>query len=325
MSNVKTYTILELEQQQRYSEAGYGRLFAYDSLHLNAMVDARKKAKYIRLLNPDTHPDTQGEILYSGPTVFFNKDINIKDKDIIKMDLKSAYLSYLINEQINKPGIFRIKHEGAIPLSERVALYVVKFNCSLENMFVKWFLNSSAITMKKIKTDGSRVWGEIGIFSNVEMNLIKYINIFLEDGEAIITKSYTFHGDVTVDVKKSQIRKLYEDKEDGSRNAKNMLVQSTGWLALIDKPTYYHMVQFIKFYLLKTAYLYKIEDEIVGVQTDCIFYRETDQNTMTFQLIIEDRISLSGEANSTLGTYKIQRVHSDEIITNKARVVLKDG
>ena len=137
-----------------------------------------KKAKYIRLLNPDTHPDTQGEILYSGPTVFFNKDINIKDKDIIKMDLKSAYLSYLINEQINKPGIFRIKHEGAIPLSERVALYVVKFNCSLENMFVKWFLNSSAITMKKIKTDGSRVWGEIGIFSNVEMNLIKYINIF---------------------------------------------------------------------------------------------------------------------------------------------------
>lgn len=321
--SVKTSTILELEQEGRYSEAGYGRLFAYDSLHINAMVDARKKAKFIRLLNPRTHEDTQTNILYSGPTVFFNGNVD-DDHEVDKMDLKSAYPSYLINEQIKKPGVFRMKHDGAIPLSDRIALYVLTFNCDMSNMFVKWFLNSSAITMKKIKSDGMRVWGEIGIFSSTEMNLIQYISHFLSEEEGTINKSYTFHGDSPVEIKKSQIRKLYEMKEEGSTNAKGMLVQSTGWLSIIDKPTYYHMVQYIKFYLLETVYQYDLQDELIGVQTDCIFYRVTEKTKGVPEQVFHDHITMSHE-DSTLGTYKFQRVASQEIIANKARVVLKDG
>ena len=322
--SVKTSTILELEHENRFSEAGYGRLFAYDSLHFNAMVDARTKAKFIRNLNPRTHEDTQVNILYSGPTVFFNKDLDINGYEVDKADLKSAYPAYLINDLIKKPGVFKMRHEGAFPLSERIALYVVEFNCDMENMFVKWFLNSSAITMKKIKTDGSRVWGEIGIFSSTDMNLIQYVNMFLAEDEAFISKSYTFHGDNAVDIKKSQIRKLYEDKEDGSKNAKGMLVQSTGWLALIDKPTYYHMVQYVKYYLLMTVYKYSLSQDLIGVQTDCIFYRVTDDTMAVPHFIYQDRLSMSHE-QSTIGTYKIQRVSSEEIIANKARVVLKNG
>ena len=101
----KTNTIIELEQAGRFSEAGYGRLFAYDSLHFNAKVDARTKAKYIRLLNPDTIKDTQIDILYSGPTVFFRSDVDIIDKYVDKLDLKSAYPAYLISDQIQKPGM----------------------------------------------------------------------------------------------------------------------------------------------------------------------------------------------------------------------------
>ena len=124
----RTNTVLELERAGRFSEAGYGRLFAYDSLHFNAMVDARTKAKYVRELNPDTTEDTQKNIVYSGPTVFHDAKIEVNDRMIDKMDLKSAYLAYLIEESILKPGVFRIKHEGAYPLTDRIALYIIKFN-----------------------------------------------------------------------------------------------------------------------------------------------------------------------------------------------------
>ena len=321
---IKTNTILELENEGRFSEAGYGRLFAYNALHFNAMVDARTRAKFIRKLNPDTFADTQNEILYSGPTVFFRSDVDIVDKYVDKIDLRTAYASYLINDEINKPGMFRIKHDGAFPLSDRIALYIVKFNCSIENMFVKWFLNSSAITKQKIKSDGSRVWGSVGVFSSTSMNLIQYINKFLTPDEGVIIKTYTFHGSQVVDIQKSQIRKLYDQKEHGSPNAKNMLVQSTGWLALIDKPTYYHMVQYIKYYLLWTVYGFKLEEDLIGIQTDCIFYRVSEKTEVAYNVLTDKALSLSKE-NSTMGTYKFQRVRSEDIIKNKARMVLKDG
>lgn len=321
---IKTNTILELESLGRYNEAGYGRLFAYNSLHFNATVDARTKAKFIRKLNPETAFDLQKEILYSGPTVFFNSHLDIVDHQVDKIDLKTAYASYLINDQIKKPGIFRIKHDGAFPLSDMIALYIIKFNCDVDNMFVKWFLNSSAITKKKIKSDGSRVWGSIGIFASTWMNLIKYVNKYLKPEEAVILKTYTFHGKPVVDVKKSQIRKLYEDKEDGKGSAKAMLVQSTGWLALIDKPTYYHMVQYIKYHLMWTVYEFNLQDDLIGVQTDCLFYRVNERTEMQFNYICDKSISLSQE-KSTMGTFSFKRVAFDEIITNRARVVLKDG
>lgn len=85
---IKTKTILELEQEQRFSEAGYGRLFAYDSLHFNAMVDARTKAKFIRLLNERTWEDTQKDLIYSGPTVFYRPEVELEGYEVDKMDLK---------------------------------------------------------------------------------------------------------------------------------------------------------------------------------------------------------------------------------------------
>jgi hypothetical protein len=324
MKTIETKTILELERDERFSEAGYGRLFAYNKLHFNAMVDARTKAKFLRRLNKETWEDTQTNILYSGPTVFFNSKIDIIDKYIDKIDIKSAYPAYLINDLIKKPGIFRIKHDGAFPLSDRIVLYIVKFKCPIDNMFVKWFLNSSAVTKQKIKTDGSHVWGSVGIFSSTWMNLIKYVNKYLTADQGIIIKSYTFHGSNTVDIERSQIRKLYEQKEDGSENAKNILVQSTGWLSLIDKPTYYHMVQYVKFYLIKTVFDFGLENDLIGIQTDCIFYRVSEHTGMTINEIKKIGITLSNQ-RSSIGTFKHQRVRSEDIIKNKARLVLKDG
>lgn len=318
----KTNTILELEQLGRYSEAGYGRLFAYDSRHFNAMIDARSKAKYIRLMNPDTTKDTQENIVYSGPTVFHDSSVNIEGLQIDKIDLKSAYLSYLINEKINKPGIFRIKHEYVVPVSDRVTLYLVQFNCDSTNPFVKWFLNSSAIQKRKIKTNGVRIWGTVGIFASTWANNLEYVSMFLGRDEGQILKSYTFHGKDTVEVTKSQIDKLYRMKEHGNKNAKNMLVQSTGWLSIIDKPTYYHMVQYIKFYLLKTLYDYELQDDNVGVQTDCLFIRVTETSESKLQSLRNDNLSLA-QKPSTIGTYTFERVNFDDIIANKARVVLK--
>ena len=320
MTVSKTNTIIELEKAERYAEAGYGRLFAYDSTNFNAMIDARTKAKYIKGLNETTYNETQNELVYSGPTVFYDGSINIKHHHIDKMDIKSAYLAYLVNEKIKKPSVYRIKKNGTVPLSDKVVLYVVRFKCKKTNMFVKWFLNSSAIQKKKFKTDGNYISGEVAIFSSTWMNNLHYVNKFLSPDQAKVVKSYIFVGRNAVPVTMSQIHKLYEMKEYGIKKAKMMLVQSTGWLSLIDKPTYYHMVQYIKYHLLKTIYDYGIEDNIVGVQTDCLFFKSVDGIPET---IMNNKVTVSGK-ESSIGTYTHKRVYHTEIETMKARVILKD-
>jgi len=314
-------TILHLEKEERFAEAGYGRLFAYNSSRFNAMIDARSKAKFIKFQNPTTYETTQKNIVYSGPTVFFRQDVDIKNYKIDKLDIKSAYLAYLVNEKIKKPGIFRIKHHGAIPLTDHVALYVIKFQCATDSLFVKWFLNSSAIHKKKYQTNGTMIWGEIGIFASLWMNTLKYVNKFLSPDQTEVVKVFTFHGKQTVECNKEQIHKLYEMKEFGVKKAKMMLVQSTGWLSIIDRPTYYHMVQYIKFYLLKNIYDHNLQDDYFGIQTDCMFVRVTEQNDDILKWIF-DNISLA-QKKSTIGQWTSQRVNAEDIVAKNARVVLK--
>ena len=52
--------------------------------------------------------------------------------------LEKEVAKYLINEKIQKPGIFRIKHHGAKPLNDNIQLYVIRFSCAVDNLFVKW-------------------------------------------------------------------------------------------------------------------------------------------------------------------------------------------
>jgi hypothetical protein len=322
MSNYNT--ISQLEKQERFAEAGYGRLFAYDKLRFNAMIDARTKAKFIREMTPETTEQLQKGLFYSGPATFVNHSLDIKNHKIAKMDLKSAYLAYLINDKIKKPGIFRIKHHGAYPLTENIQLYVIQFSCKTNSPFVSWYLNQAAIQKKKVRSDGNRIYGTIALFSSTWMNQLRYVRYFLEPGEAEVIKTYSFHGKKTVDVKMQQIKKLYQMKELGVKEAKLMLVQSTGWLSIIDKPTYYHMVQYIKFYLMETAYKYGFENDIFGNQTDCILYRVCERTKDVHNQIINDKLSL-GQRTSSIGTYTIQFVDYDDLVVNKARVVLKDA
>ena len=314
-------SILDLEKQERWAEAGYGRIFAYESLHFNATIDARTKAKYVRERNV-TYDETQHQLIYSGPTVFVDKRISIDGYSIIKADIKSAYPSYLINQYIKKPGIRRYKIDGAAPLSKHITLYSIAFSCSNENLFVKWFLNSNIIQKKKIKTNGRITWGEISIFSSVDMNLMKYVNEMLGDGATVI-KSFIFYGREVVTVEKTQLRKLYQIKESGIPMAKQELNAATGWLSLIDRPTYYHMVQYIKFWLLETVYKYRLQDDLIGIQTDCLYYRinETTKDVMTS--IMKDKLTLSNE-RSTMGTYKFELVKEDDLIIKTQRMVIKN-
>lgn len=313
-------TLLELEKEERYAEAGYGRLFAYDSKRFNATIDARTKAKYVRERNI-TYNETQHELIYSGPTVFANKKLNIDGYDIMKADIRSAYPSYLVNRAIKKPGIYRVRVEGAAPLSRRITLYHISFECKLDNLFVKWFLNSNIIQKKKIKTDGTQVWGEIAIFSSIDMNLMKYVNEMLDD--AYVIKSYVFYGKEVVDVEYTQIRKLYQIKESGIPMGKLELNMATGWLSLIDKPTYYHMVQYVKFWLLETVSRYHLADKLLGIQTDCLYYLIDDNTKAVMSLIMRDNLTLSNE-RSSMGTYKFEKVTSKELQISTQRMVVKN-
>lgn len=322
MSNYNT--ISELENQGRYAEAGYGRLFAHNQRRINAMIDARTKAKFVRKMTPEVTEELQQTTFYSGPATFVNHKLDVKHHKIAKMDLKSAYLAYLINDKIKKPGIFRLKHHGVLPLSDNIQLYVIQFSCKTDNPFVSWFLNQAAIQKKKVQSDGERIYGTIALFASHWMNQLKYVNHFLDPDEARVIKTYSFHGKKTVDVKMSQIKKLYQLKELGVVEAKLMLVQSTGWLSIIDKPTYYHMVQYIKFYLMETAFKYEFDQDIFGNQTDCILYRVCERTEHVYEDIMRDKLSLA-QKTSSIGTYTFQFVNYDDLVVNKARVVLRNA
>lgn len=316
-------TILELEKEGRYAESGYGKLFAYQSLHFNAMIDARTKAKRLREHNPWTWEDTQKNVLYSGPTVFLDKKKDLTDKFITKADIISAYAAYLVNSTIKKPGVYRRLHQGAVPLSERLALYVLRFRVSINSPFVHWFLNSSAIQTKKIKSGGGYVWGDISIFASKEMNMFKYISKWLKAEDATIIKSYTFYGKETINVNVSQIMKLFTLKEAGMSSAKAELVQSTGWLSHVDRTTYYHMIQYVKYWLLMITDKYGLWDHLIGVQTDCIFYINDKETRFVEAEIQADALSLANN-ESMLGRLKFETVASSEIMTYNRRVVKKN-
>ena len=152
------------------------------------------------------------------------------------------------------------------------------------------------------------------------MNNLSYVNRFL-GGMAKIVSSYSFMGPKGYDIKQSQIQKLYNAKQFGSKKAKAMLVQSTGYLSIIDRPSYYHMIQYIKFWLLDTVYKYGLENDVVGVQTDCLFVRVCEETQDALQQLRVDDISLANKP-STIGKYKFERVNYTDIISKKARVVL---
>ena len=157
------------------------------------------------------------------------------------------------------------------------------------------------------------------------MNTLKYAAKFLKGHEAEVIRTYIFHGPEAVEVRKSQIHKLYEAKQYGSKKAKKMLVQSTGWLSIIDKPTYYAMIQYIKFQLLEAIYKNNLENDCFGVQTDCIFYRVTPENQFVFKELTNANKWNIANKLSSIGTFKHERVNYEDVITHKARVVMKDG
>ena len=316
-------TIAELEKQGRYAEAGYGRLFAHNQNRINAMIDARTKAKFMREKNPETTDELQLKLFYSGPSTFVNKKIHLeKNLKIVKMDLKSAYLGYLINEKIKKPGVFRIRRYTKYPISDRIQLYVLKFNCEADNPFVNWYLNQAAIQKKKVFNTGNRIYGKIAVFASTWMNQLKMIGKFLKDEEVECIDTYSYYGKKAVPVKMSQIRRLYQMKELGVAEAKMQLVQSTGWLSIIDKSTYYHMVQYIKFYLMETAMKYGFFNDIVGNQTDCILYHLNERTKNVIDEIENDNLSL-GQQRSSIGKYTYQVVDYSDLKINDARIVLK--
>lgn len=319
---LKSLSILEYEKLGRFSESGYGKMFAYDSSSYNTIIDTRVKAKMIREKNPNTWDDLKN-IYYSGPTVFAIQK-QIMSSIIIKADIKSAYPAYLINEEIKKPGTYRIKYDGAAPLTDNVTLYEIKFNCSIHNNFVNWFLNSHAIQKKRVQTDGSNVWGTISIFSSYQMNLMKYVNYFLPEG-AIVLRSWVFIGPYTManSLNKQQIVKMYKSKEEGHKDSKMELNASTGWLKHIDAATYFHMVQYIKYHLLKTVYDYDLEDYLVGVQTDCLYYELNNETDNIPWNVTLDKVTLSGVDGLNIGHYKFEQLNVFDLFVQTKRITTR--
>ena len=82
------------------------------------------------------------------------------------------------------------------------------------------------------------------------------------------------------------------------------------------------MVQFIKFYLMKTGLEYGFFDEIFGTQTDCLFYPINENTKDLHERIQSDKLSLANKLSS-IGTYTFKFVNYDDLVINKARVVVK--
>ena len=72
------------------------------------------------------------------------------------------------------------------------------------------------------------------------------------------------------------------------------------------------MVQYVKFWLLETVSRYKLKDELLGIQTDCIYYRLVESTQSVMPSIMKDGLTLSNE-RSTMGTYKFEKVTREEL------------
>jgi len=278
------HVMFHIENGQ-YQAAGYLLMYGLMSRRFsdNVMTPIADVGWRRKLLNSQRSSVNEKDIndtYWAGPTNFIKRKMyygkGVQPR-VIKADLNAAYSNYLLT--VKKPGVHKKKYQGFYPTGNgEIVAYKCRFSCRKDSMFADWFVikTEQLAKAKKVVYMGDWMQGEIMIFSSAEMPLLEYAVKMLPDLEIVM--SYVYYGSpLKTDL--HNVRGLVIEKNIFHNHiAKNIVNSSMGWRSLLDKSSFYHMVQFVKFQLLDFAFKNGITDDLIGVATDALVIQVTDDN-----------------------------------------------
>lgn len=316
---------------EQFQNAGYIKIFASDRTWTNPVIDVNVKHKWVREHTEKTLGEELENSYYSGATVFNHAKFS-NDDDILHLDLRTAYGAYMVS-CYKKPGIRREKFDFFVAhRDDKINLYEIEFRVSNNSPFVRWFINEVAYTKRKVVREEEYTSGRVKFFSSPELNMSDYVAKMLEHEEYRVVSTVQFSTDDSLleqYVHVGNVVDLYTEKENGDKTKKQMLNESTGWLSRIDKPTYYHMVQTVKFMIMKLSIDNRLDDDMVSVMTDGCYIKITDDNRHKIENLIENidkhrikhyRTDEKGVIH-TLGMWKWEIIKGSQLIRKNRQTI----
>jgi hypothetical protein len=283
-SSFENHVQFHIENGQ-YQAAGYLLMYGLMSRRfsdnvMTPIADVGWRRKLLNSQRSSVNEKDLNDTYWAGPTNFLNRSMYYGDgtlPKVIKADINAAYSNYLLT--IKKPGVHKKKYQGFYPTGNgEIVAYKCRFSCRKDSLFADWFVikTEQQAKAKKVIYMGDYVQGEIMIFSSSDMPLLEYATMMLPDLEIVM--SYVYSGPpLKTDL--HNVRGLVIEKNiHKNAIAKNIVNSSMGWRALLDKSSFYHMVQFVKYQLLDFSFKNGIMDDVIGVATDALVIRITKEN-----------------------------------------------
>lgn len=283
-STFENHVQFHIENGQ-YQAAGYLLMYGLMSRRFSENVmtpiaDVGWRRKLLNSQRSGVNEKDLNDTYWAGPTNFINHKMYYGDgvlPKVIKADINAAYSNYLLT--IKKPGIHKKKYQGFFPTGNgEIVSYKCRFHCRKDSLFADWFIikTEQLAKAKNVVYMGDFMQGEIMIFSSTDMPLLEYALQLLPDLEIVM--SFVYSGPV-LKTDLHNVQKLIEEKNiHHNAIAKNIVNSSMGWRALLDKSSFYHMVQYVKYQLLDFAMTNGIMDNVIGVATDCLVIQVTEEN-----------------------------------------------
>jgi hypothetical protein len=278
------HVMFHIENGQ-YQAAGYLLMYGLMSRRfsdnvMTPIADVGWRRKLLNSQRSGVNEKDLNDTYWAGPTNFIKHKMYYGEgvlPKVIKADINAAYSNYLLT--IKKPGIHKKKYQGFYPTGNgEIVSYKCRFSCRKDSMFADWFVikTEQLAKAKNVVYMGDMMQGEIMIFSSSDMPLLEYAIKMLPDLEVVM--SYVYSGPV-LKTDLHNVRGLVVEKNIYHNHiAKNIVNSSMGWRSLLDKASFYHMVQYVKYQLLDFAMKNGIMDNVIGVATDCLVIQLTEEN-----------------------------------------------
>lgn len=240
------------------------------------------------------------EFYFSGPMRYGCKEAIDSNKQLVSVDLITAYARILRDSVL--PGRKRTRYDGMIhPQKGEVGIVTLSFaEREPDERLEVWFLNQAAFKKRLItKYEDVGIKGLINIIIDDEGT--ELLQIFKQVApSAKVVYTVIAKGEPMVYINREALRNLIRERNNPYNpmrdEIKKMLASSTGFLAHLDKISYYYMVQKVKKIVIIDI-LSKFEhDEVVGINTDgvilCTEFGDTRYNDFDNRFKIEKDIDV---------------------------------
>lgn len=228
------------------------------------------------------------KIYYAGPTRYGNYAAK-GDRIPVSIDMMAAYARFLANNEL--PGKSHTRYDGEVyPRKGEVAIHTIYFEEDKPSeKLMAYFFNEGAFTKRLVSFNGEHgIAGWINILSS-DYDKGQLLGLFMTLAPSAKIEYTTICTGTPVYINRVNLNNMiYNRMHFNSLNDKHAMAQATGWLSKLDKPSYYYMVQMIKYDLLFKRLKGIPFERIMALNTDGAIVAVTGLDDPIYAQILEN-------------------------------------